>query len=293
MSTQIGGMSDAVGGDAALAAIKAGGGGGTARAIEVETAQLPPAVAAIVGSIGGSSKALVRQQASGELAGMYQGEVVKECNAIAAGRYPFVRNSGSDVPVADFARLFGTGGVYDTFFRAHLVELIDTNVSPWRWREAGGDSMGLPASIPGQFEAVDRIRQQFFKAGGADPEVRYSLTPEYLDADVGRLVVEAGDQRFEYSHGPQTQWPLKWPAEGAPQIAVTFDTGSGPGNSAVFDGPWALFRMLDASNVQAQGDVRFLVTVTAGAHTTRLRLDASSIRNPFAAPALTRFRCGG
>ena len=123
--------------------------------------------------------------------------------------------------------------------------------------------------------------------------MRYALTPEYLDGDVRRLVVEVGGQRFEYSHGPQTQWPLKWPSDGASQIAVTFDTGSGPGDSAVFDGPWALFRMLDASSVQAQGDVRFVVTITAGAHTSRLRLDASSIRNPFAGPTLTRFRCGG
>ena len=193
MSTQLGAMSDSVGGAAALQEVTSGGGGGAARAIEIEAAQLPPAVAGILGPLAGSSQALVRTQASGELAELYRGEVVAECNAIVAGRYPFARGAAADVPVADFARLFGYGGVYDSFFKANLAPLIDTTRSPWRWREAGGGSMGLPASIPAQFEAVDRIRQQYFRQGAADPEVRFTLMPEQPRR--GRAPLRARDRR--------------------------------------------------------------------------------------------------
>jgi type VI secretion system protein ImpL len=229
MSTQLGAMSDSVGGAAALQEVKSGGGGGAARAIEIEAAQLPPSVAGILGPLAGSSQALVRTQASGELAQLYKGEVVAECNAIVAGRYPYAKGAAGDVPVADFARLFGYGGVYDTFFKTNLAQLIDTTRSPWRWRQAGDGSMGLPASIPVQFEAVDKVRQQYFRQGAADPEVRFTLMPESLDADVQRFVLEAGGQSFEYAHGPQARWALKWPSDTAQMVVATFDTGAGRG----------------------------------------------------------------
>ena len=293
MSTQLGAMSDSVGGAAALQEVKSGGGGGAARAIEIEAAQLPPSVAGILGPLAGSSQALVRTQASGELAQLYKGEVVAECNAIVAGRYPFAKGAAGDVPVADFARLFGYGGVYDTFFKTNLAQLIDTTRSPWRWRQAGDGSMGLPASIPVQFEAVDRVRQQYFRQGAADPEVRFTLMPESLDADVQRFVLEAGGQSFEYAHGPQARWALKWPSDAAQMVVATFDTGAGPGSSVVFDGPWAMFRMLDAASLTPASEVRHRVSLVSGGHSAQLMLEASSIRNPFNTPAVARFRCGG
>ncbi len=292
MSTQLGAMGDTVGGAAALQQITGGtGGGGTARAMEIEAAQLPPAVSGILGPLAGSSQAIVRTQASGELAELYRGEIVAECNAIVTGRYPFAKST-TDVPVADFARLFGYGGVFEVFFKAHLVALIDTTSSPWRWREAGGGSMGLPQSMPAQFEAVDRIRQQFFRAGSAEPELKFTLMPESLDAGVNRFVLEVGGQRYEYAHGPQVRWTVRWPSE-AEQVVATFDTGAGPGASVVHDGPWAVFRFLEASGITPQTETRFVVTVSADGNTARLLLDAASIRNPFAGAPLSRFRCGG
>jgi type VI secretion system protein ImpL len=291
MSGQLGAMGDTVGGAAALQQVTGGGGGGTARAIELEAAQLPPAVSGLLGPLAGSSQAIVRTQASGELAQLYRGEVVAECNAIVAGRYPFAKGP-SDVPIADFARLFGHGGVYDSFFRTHLAPLIDTTRSPWKWREVGGGQIGLPPSMPAQFEAVDRIRQQFFRAGAAEPAVSFSLTPEYLDAAVLRFVFEVGGQRFEYAHGPQTRWAMKWPSEAVEQVVATFETGDGPGASVVFDGPWAMFRLLDASALQPQSETRFALGIEAGGHAARLRLDAASIRNPFGGSTMPRFRCG-
>jgi type VI secretion system protein ImpL len=60
----------------------------------------------------------------------------------------------------------------------------------------------------------------------------------------------------------------------------------------VYEGPWAIFRLLDASGLTAQSETRFSVAISAGGNNARLLLDASSIRNPFVAPSLARFRCG-
>ncbi|HSN71740.1 MAG TPA: type VI secretion system membrane subunit TssM, partial [Steroidobacteraceae bacterium] len=289
-SQQLGTVSDAVGAGNAVEALKSGGGGLT-RALETETAQLPTAVAGLLGPLANQSQALVRGQAGGELEQRYRGQVVAECMAIAAGRYPFDRTATGDVPVADFARLFGAGGVYDAFFKDNLAPLADTSRSPWRWREAAGGDIGLSNEILGQFEAAARIRDQFFQ-GGATPSVRATLTPQYLDAGVQRFTLELGGQRYEYAHGPLAPWSVTWPAEGMQQVAASFEAGGGPPANLVFEGPWALFRFIDAARATPVSETRFRLTVTAGGHTARLDLDANSIRNPFGDPTLSRFRCG-
>jgi type VI secretion system protein ImpL len=290
-STQLGTVSDAVGAGNAVEALKSGGGGVT-RALETETAQLPPAVAGLLGPLSNRSQALVRGQAGGELEQRYRGQVVSECMAIATGRYPFDPVATSDVPVADFARLFGVGGVYDGFFKDNLAPLVDTSVSPWRWREAAGGSIGLSAAILAQFETAARIREQFFADGGTVPVVRATLTPQYLDADVQRFTLELHGQRREYAHGPLAPWPVSWPADSVQQVAASFDTGTGPPANLVFDGPWAFFRFLDAAQPAAVTETRYRLSIATGGHTARLDLDASSIRNPFGAATLRRFRCG-
>jgi type VI secretion system protein ImpL len=217
---------------------------------------------------------------------------VTQCREIVAGRYPFTRGASVDVPIADFARLFGGGGVFDEFYKQYLASLVDTNRSPWAWREAGGATTGLPVSIPQQFEQIERIRQQFFRPGAGEPELRLTLSPESLDANVQRFVLELNGERLEYAHGPLPRWPVKWPAQASEQVVVTFDTGAGPGASTVYEGPWALFRFLDASSLAPQNDVRFRLDVNAGGAGARLLLDAGSVRNPFAKPLLSRFKCG-
>jgi type VI secretion system protein ImpL len=293
MSQCLGGVGESVGAASAAQSLSTGGCSGLARQLEVEAAQLPAGAAAIVGSLAGETQAVVRDQAKGELAELYRSQVVAECNAIVKGRYPFTRTASADVPVADFARLFGTGGVFDAFFTAHLAPFVDTSGSRWRWREASGGSLGLSTEILAQFELVNRIRQQLFKPGGAEPELRVSLTPDFLDASARSMSLEINGQRFEYSHGPQTRWAVKWPSDAAEQVVVSFDTGTGTGPSKVYEGPWALFRFIQDAAPVGQTDTRFLLNVAAGSQTARLLLDASSIRNPFVDPVLGRFRCGG
>jgi type VI secretion system protein ImpL len=293
MSQCLGRMGGAVGTASAAQSLTSGGCADLARALEVEAGQLPAGAAGIVGSLAGETQAVVRDQAKGELADLYRSQVVAECNAILGGRYPFTRTAATDVPVADFARLFGAGGVFDVFYTTHLAPFVDTSGSRWRWREASGGALGLPAAILAQFETVHRIRQQFFRAGGAEPELRFALTPEYLDATAQSLTLEIDGQRLEYSHGPQPRWVVKWPGAASEQVAVTFDAGAGPGPVKVYEGPWALFRFIDDSSPAPQTDTRFRLTVSAGGQTARLLLDASSIRNPFADPLLAKFRCGG
>ena len=56
------------------------------------------------------------------------------CKAALVGRYPFDPGSVIDVNTADFARVFGPGGLIDGFTNDHLLPYVDTAARPWRWR---------------------------------------------------------------------------------------------------------------------------------------------------------------
>jgi len=74
---------------------------------------------------------------------------------------------------------------------------------------------------------------------------------------------------------------------------TTTEESGGGGPNRSYQGPWALFRLLDDATIQPQSDVRYLLTLSAGGRTARLILEAASVRNPFARNELRSFRCGG
>ena len=68
-------------------------------------------------------------------------QVVRVCQQVVTNRYPFVRGSDREVPLADFARLFAPGGIMDKFFAQNLAPYClgathnsDASCIPWGCR---------------------------------------------------------------------------------------------------------------------------------------------------------------
>lgn len=257
------------------------------RQMDLVAAQLPGSLGGMVSEVATRTEAIVSGEARNELSRRYTEQVVKDCRELVEGRYPVNPESAVDVPLGDFARVFGPGGVFDSFYQTNLAPLVDTSSSPWRWRP--GAAAG-PASMLPQFQRVQRIRDVFFGAGARTPEARFSLTPETLDASVTRFTLGVDGQTFEYRHGPAESRSMVWPgAAGAASFA--FEDRSGPIPGLTRQGPWAWFRLLDQAQVAHDSDTRFRITFTAGGKSMRVALDAASIRNPFGRNDVRGFRC--
>jgi type VI secretion system protein ImpL len=276
-----------------LDALVRAGRGDALKSLQQEAKTLPAPVGALVAQLGGRSEALAVGEARGELYNRYRQQVVKDCNNIVGGRYPFLTGSAIDVPLADFGRLFGYGGVFDTFFKENLAPLVDTARNPWLWRAGASGSIGASTAMLRQFEAAQRIRDMFFRPGGQLPEIRFNVLPSFLDASATRFVLELDGQNFEYRHGPERNWTATWPGPAPGVAAISFEDRAGGRANLPFEGPWAWFRLLDASGVQAESDVRYRANFQAGGREARVIIEATSIRNPFAKTDLRQFRCGG
>ena len=267
--------------------------GETANALKRDAVTLPPGIGSVVTQVANGATAAVRGDLSITLESRYQQDVVKECTAIVASRFPFVAGSPTDVPLADFGRLLGYNGVYDTFFKTELASLVDTSRSPWAWRrDASGAAVGGSVSMLRQFEAADRIRTMFFRSGSQDPEVRFSIAAVDLDAGAVRFTLDVDGQAFDYRHGPVIAKPMTWPGPNPGRAIATFEERTGGRPNIAAEGPWAWFRLIDQAQVQRETDAVYVVTIEKNGHESRIRVESISIRNPYGNQALQQFRCG-
>jgi type VI secretion system protein ImpL len=278
-----------IGETSALDALTKSGQVDALQGLELAARQLPAPVNDMIGQFGVRTVAVASTQAHSDLAHRYQEEVSSECQKLIAGRYPLTRESSGDVPLEDFAQIFGPTGVFAKFFHENLEPLVDTSTSPWRWRQGAGPIGGSNALLR-QFELVRNIRDAYFKEGAMAPQARFSLLPESLDAGTTRFTLSVQGQTLEYRHGPLQSQSFTWPGTST-DATFNFEALGGAAASPGVQGPWAWFRLLDGAQLERVSDTRYRITFSAGGHSMRVVLEAASSRNPFGRNPLAGFRC--
>jgi type VI secretion system protein ImpL len=254
---------------------------------------LPPGIASVVTRVTDGTAAAVRGGARNDLMTRYQQSVVGPCNDIARGKYPFVAGSAQDVTPSDFGRLFASGGIYDAFFRSEMAPLVVPGRMPLAWTsDATGASVGGTPQMLTRFEAAQRIRDVFF-ASGQEPQLRFTLTPVDLDAGAQRFTLEVDGQTLEYRHAAPRPVPMQWPGPKPNLVVATFEERTGARPNVVFEGPWAWLRFLDVAKPAPDGgsEVRFTLTIGAGAHEAHILLEVPSRTNPYRQRDVLQFRC--
>jgi type VI secretion system protein ImpL len=223
----------------------------------------------------------------------WQQDVLPFCTQAMAGKYPFDRGAAADIAMADFAKLFGPGGLIDGFVSANLADLIDTSKKPWTWKVVNGADLGISQAVLDQLQAASEIRDAFFPNGPA-PGVAFQITPMALDpnAEDITLVIDGQNVTFAQNQGQPLPTAITWP--GAVGVAqVTFNPPLEGGESVVTrDGPWGWFRLLDAAEVRAGNapDRRKLI-FNVGGRIALFQLQVSAVQNAFQLPALSSFAC--
>jgi type VI secretion system protein ImpL len=266
--------------------------GEIATALRRDAAPLPAGVAGVVTEVANGATAVVRSGVRTTIETRYQQQVVQECTNLVGNRYPIASN-GPDVPLQDFARVFGPDGIYDRFFNTELANLVDTTRAPWQWRsDASGASVGGSAAMLQQFQLAGNIRQIFFPPGAQVPQVRFTATPTNLDANATRVVLDVDGSTAEYRHLAPRPVQMVWPGEKRAGFAeVIFEERSGTRSHIVKDGAWAFFKLLDTATRQQVTDDTYRLRFEQGGHWAEVTVQAQSVRNPFGSQALQNFRC--
>ena len=235
-------------------------------------------------TIEGISDAVVAQ-----LNARWRADVLPFCSAATKGRYPFDQGSAIDVNVADFQRLFGPGGLIDTFTNDNLLQYVDTAARPWVWRS----DFGLDAATLAPFERSRSIRDALF-AGGTGPVMVFNLTPTDLSPNASRVTLNVDGQPLVYFNDAGRPIPMTWPGpEGTNLITLSFAPVDGsPEAIASETGAWAWLRLIKKSKLsRTELPELFKLRLAVSGFSADFELRAASVENPFDLTMFGSFQC--
>ena len=269
----------------------AGGGGGGAR-IKAAAGQQPEPVRSMLEALADASdnqsRMVERSSLNDELK-----PLTEFCSRAIAGRYPVSSGSKTDIQPEDFGQLFGPGGLVDDFFQRKLAPLVDIGTTPWSFKPTGDGSRPVAPAALADFQRAARVRDVFFRSGGRVPA--FQVDVRLLEATEGlkELQFDFDGQVVRLPTGGGAPITLQWPgARPTAQLRLLTQPASAP---QVFEGPWALFRLFDRFEVQANAQTpeKFTVVMNLDPHRARLEVTARSVFNPLRLRELQQFRCPG
>ena len=223
----------------------------------------------------------------------WSSDVLPFCTQVTSAGYPFVKGSAADTGLADFAKLFGPGGLIDGFMTGPVKDMIDTSAKPWKWKPVNGTDLGMAPEALAKLEAAADIKSAFF-SGGPAPAVNFQMTPVALDPNAKSvtLTVDGTNLEFAQDAGQPLPTAVTWPGSvGVAQIV--FDPPLNGAESGVRkDGPWGWFRLLDSAEVRStNAPDRRRIIFNVGGRIAIFEMQMSSVNNAFALPAMKAFSC--
>ncbi|WP_020096101.1 type VI secretion system membrane subunit TssM [Methylobacterium sp. 285MFTsu5.1] len=263
-----------------------------ARALHALAARFPPPFETMIRGVAAEFEGSATGAAVSQVAQSLGEQVIRDCQQIVTNRYPFSRASERETPLADFARLFGPGGILDRYFTTNLASHADRSRPQWVWRQDDQVARAFSANTLREFQRASEIREAFFPTGGNMPAFAFAVTPLTLSADVSKAKLDVNGTVLETQQGVNAPVTMQWPGPaGLGRTAITLDFGYGT-QPIVMEktGVWSLFRALDTGSVLKQGD-NIMATFVVGGRQLSYQINVSALTNPFVLPGLRDFRC--
>ena len=283
----------------ATAAAAFAGGGAAAGATQAQVAQssaqlaqsaagAPPLLQGFVAQAAKGGQAAAASSAAGAVADAYQRQVQASCHSVVDNAYPFFGAAQSEASVRDMLQLFGAGGQFDNFQRASLSGLLDTAGPTWRWNPADPTTGSLHQVSAEQLQLASQIRD--LMTTGLPLKIEVRGAGSFGGAVTGaEFSVSGTAKKFEAATVGGA--PFMWSPNGLQEAHVTLFSGDKPIKTFSFQGPWALFRLMDGAKRENAGPSTIKATFGDGATFASLFVTLPSTTNPFNRAGMWSFRC--
>lgn len=242
--------------------------------------------------------AYARQHVNSE----WRSQVYRPYTQALAGRYPLKRSSRDELALYDFSAFFKPGGNMDKFYTEMVKPFINTRRG-WRNRVVDNHSLGLNTTTLRQIRRAQTIKNVFFRKNPEVPSVSFQMRPYRMEKKSVRFLLEMGDQRLTYTHGPKLWKEMRWSgADENKRVRIVFQDLNEVRHEKTFDGPWAWFKLQDRANIQKTEKsnvylATYAVSERAGGanieHSIQYRIKAKSVNNPFSQNLLGGFKLSG
>jgi len=256
--------------------------------VRAQTSTDPEPIRRMLHTLAGAGSGQAVEIAKSSITASIGGAVGEACHRRVDGRFPFYRDSPSDVGAADFAALFRPNGIFDEYFQKNLADKVNMSTRPWKLREGSGVT-----SIPGltAFMQAAEIRDAFFASGSGEPSFQIDVRMRSLDPALKEVVLAVDGQPISFSTASPGPRAIRWPPSagahvvrlaGVPDVGGAVDTS----------GTWALHRLFRRARLAATERPEVVrATFMLAGHPAEFDVVAQSVANPLSLPALEQFRC--
>ncbi|MGY3396419.1 type VI secretion system protein ImpL [Bradyrhizobium sp. USDA 3311] len=263
-------------------------------ALRADSALRPDLVRTTMNDITFSTWSILLDQAHDYVNAVWKREVVPVCEAVIFQRYPVYATATEDITLKDFSDFFRPGGVLDDFFRKYLSPLVVEGRNGLALATIDGATAPILADALAQFQRAREMRKAFFSGAGSAPAMKFSVKPVYLASKLLHATFVMDGKEIVYRHEAPRAYELEWPTRSdASTASVTLAAVDGTEEKIERSGPWALFRLVDASRLSSRGaSDRFTITIgRPDRPKVTYELRAESVSNPFSLSVLRSFRC--
>ena len=227
----------------------------------------------------------------------WRAQVFDQYKFALAGRYPLSTSSSDEVALYDFVEFFKPAGTLDTFYTGYVKPFISPN-SGWNNRVVDNYSMGFSNASIRQLRNGLSIKEVFFRKNPESPTIDLDLRPLSMSEEDARFTLDVGETRIVYNHGPKFWKAVSWVGDDdRKRIRVAIEDLDGSTHERSFYGPWAWFKLMDASQVkQTSRSNMYQITFEASrpGAATKHRIvyegKTKSANSPFNSKLLTAFK---
>jgi len=238
----------------------------------------------------------------------WKNQVYSSYSQALAGRYPLKRSSSDELALFDFSEFFKPGGTMDKFYTELVKPFVNTRKG-WTNRVVDNHSLGLSHKTLKQIRRAQTIKNVFFRKNPEVPGISFQLKPYRMEKQDVRFLLEVGDQRISYNHGPKFWKDLHWSgADENKRVRIVFEDLNEDRHEKTFDGPWAWFKLQDRSKLTKTKKsnvylVNYVVSemiddrdrqtnkISNAKHSIKYLIKAKSVNNPFSQNLLGAFKC--
>ncbi|MFL5349072.1 MAG: type VI secretion system membrane subunit TssM [Hyalangium sp.] len=196
--------------------------------------------------------------------------VTKPFSQLMANRYPFVRESMQDAPLAELSEfLRPSGGTLRKFVQQNLADEVVTSGRKWTFANLNTRDM-YREDLLTFLEKSNNLATTLFPGDTVDPLVRFQVrvragtSPDTAPSEISAITLTIDGVDELYRNGPDNVWkPMSWPGQ-AGKLGAHIHVENASGATADIDEPgeWGLFRLLErVKRIEPSGDGRFFTAV--------------------------------
>jgi len=215
---------------------------------------MPGDAGAIGAGLTDSAGDTAADQARNALSSAYKDEILPVCRA-ATKFYPFA-SGGGDIPVTEFQRIFGPGGVLTAFIDNRLAPYVDTSGKTWKPKAGDPVARTLSSSAVASLQLAKNISGAMFLSpyGVGGLGFRMQVEVVSIGPDVASAKLSLGGLQSADLAAKGAVATLEWiPGPGMDTTSLVIaprDPALAPLSFQPPNGIWSIFRLLDSGKCQ-------------------------------------------